>query len=38
MELNLKKSDFSKAKLVYLGYVVGGGEYKIDPKVLAIVI
>jgi hypothetical protein len=28
---NLKKCDFSQQSLVYLGYVIGGGELKIDP-------
>jgi hypothetical protein len=28
---NLNKCKFSKKYLVYLGYVIGGGEIKIDP-------
>jgi hypothetical protein len=28
---NLKKCEFSQQSLVYLGYVIGGGELKIDP-------
>jgi hypothetical protein len=28
---NLKKCEFSQDSLVYLGYVIGGGELKIDP-------
>lgn len=29
---NLNKCDFSQQSLVYLGYVIGGGELKIDPS------
>eukprot|EP00253_Pinus_taeda_P004842 PITA_04842 len=29
---NLKKCEFAQQSLVYLGYVVGGGELKIDPS------
>jgi len=29
---NLKKCDFVQQSLVYLGYVIGGGELKIDPS------
>jgi hypothetical protein len=29
---NLKKCEFSQHYLVYLGYVIGGGELKIDPS------
>jgi hypothetical protein len=29
---NLKKCEFSQQSLVYLGYVIGGGELKIDHK------
>jgi hypothetical protein len=28
---NLKKCEFSQYLLVYLGYVIGGGEFNIDP-------
>jgi hypothetical protein len=28
---NLKKCEFSQKSSVYLGYVIGGGEVKIDP-------
>eukprot|EP00253_Pinus_taeda_P027358 PITA_27358 len=28
---NLKKCEFARQPLVYLGYVIGGGELKIDP-------
>jgi hypothetical protein len=28
---NLKKCEFAQQYLVYLGYVIGGGELKIDP-------
>lgn len=27
---NLKKCEFEQPSLVYLGYVIGGGELKID--------
>ena len=29
---NLKKCEFAQQYFVYLGYVVGGGELKIDPS------
>ena len=29
---NLKKCEFAQHSLVYLGYVIGGGELKIDPS------
>ena len=29
---NLKKCEFAQQSLVYLGYVIGGGELKIDPS------
>ena len=29
---NLKKCEFARQSLVYLGYVIGGGELKIDPS------
>jgi hypothetical protein len=28
---NLKKCEFTQRSLVYFGYVIGGGELKIDP-------
>jgi hypothetical protein len=28
---NLKKCEFGKESLVYLGHVIGGGEMKVDP-------
>ena len=31
---NIKKCEFSQQTLVYLGYVIGGGEMKIDPSKL----
>ena len=36
--LNMSKCEFGKTSLVYLGHIVGGGELKIDPsKILVIV-
>ena len=29
---NIKKCDFVQQSLVYLGYVINGGELKIDPS------
>jgi hypothetical protein len=29
--INMPKCEFGKTSLVYLGYIVGGGELKIDP-------
>ena len=29
---NLKKCEFAQQSLMYLGYVIGGGELKIDPS------
>ena len=31
---NLKKCEFAQRSLVYLGYVIGGGELKIDPATM----
>lgn len=37
LRLNLKKCEFGKSSLVYLSFIVGGGELKVDPsKVQAI--
>jgi len=30
--VNIKKCEFVKLSLVYFGYVIGGGELKIDPS------
>ncbi|MDZ7970879.1 MAG: reverse transcriptase family protein, partial [Nostoc sp. DedSLP03] len=32
LKLNAKKCEFGKQTLVYLGFVIGGGELRIDPK------
>ncbi|KAJ9536800.1 hypothetical protein OSB04_un000024 [Centaurea solstitialis] len=32
LKLNQKKCEFGKAKLVYLGFVVGGGSLHVDPE------
>jgi len=29
---NIKKREFVQQSLVYLGYVIGGGELKVDPS------
>ena len=30
--ITMSKCEFGKTSLVYLGYIVGGGELKIDPS------
>jgi hypothetical protein len=35
---NLKKCEFSQQSLVYLGYMIGGGELKIDPTKMEAII
>ena len=30
--LNMPKCEFGKTYLVYLGYIIGGGELRIDPS------
>eukprot|EP00253_Pinus_taeda_P020498 PITA_20498 len=32
MLANIKKCDFAQHSLVYLGYVIGGGKFKMDPS------
>ena len=32
MYLNMSKRDFGKTYLIYIGYIVGDGELKIDPS------
>jgi hypothetical protein len=35
--LNMSKCEFGKTYLVYLGYIVGGGELKIDPSKVEVI-
>jgi hypothetical protein len=34
----LSKCEFGKTSLVYLGYIVGGGELKIDPSKVEVIV
>jgi hypothetical protein len=36
--IKLSKCEFSKTYLVYLGYIVGGGELKIDPSKVEVIV
>jgi hypothetical protein len=36
--LKLSKCEFGKTSLVYLGYIVGGGELKIDPSKVEVIL
>ena len=36
--LNISKCEFGKNFLVYLGYIVGGGELQIDPSKLEVIV
>jgi hypothetical protein len=36
--VNLSKCEFGKTSLVYLGYIVGGGELKIDPSKVEVIV
>ena len=36
--LKLSKCEFGKTSLVYLGYIVGGGQLKIDPTKIDLII
>ena len=36
--LNMFKSEFGKTSLVYVGYIVGGGELKIDPSKVEVIV
>ena len=36
--LKMLKCEFGKTSLVYLGYIVGGGELKIDPSKVEVIV
>jgi hypothetical protein len=36
--VKLSKCDFGKTSLVYLGHIVGGGQLKIDPSKVEVII
>ena len=36
--LNMSKCEFVKTYLVYLDYIVGGGELKIDPSKVEVIV
>ena len=36
--VKLSKCEFGKTSLVYLGYIVGGGELKIDPSKVEVIV
>ena len=36
--LNMSKCEFGKTSLVYIGYIVGGGELKIDPSKVEVIV
>jgi hypothetical protein len=36
--LNMSKYEFVKTSLVYLGHIVGGGELKIDPSKVKVIL
>jgi hypothetical protein len=36
--LKLSKCDFGKTSLVYLGHIVGGGQLKIDPSKVEVIV
>jgi hypothetical protein len=36
--VKLSKCEFRKTSLVYLGYIVGGGELKIDPSKVEVIV
>jgi hypothetical protein len=35
---NLKKCEFAQQSLMYLGYMIDGGELKIDPANMEVII
>ena len=37
LKLNGKKCEFGKDKLVYLGFIVGKGQRRIDPGKVAVI-
>ena len=36
--MKLSKCEFGKTSLVYLGHIVGGGQLKIDPSKIDVII
>ena len=36
--LNMSKCEFRKTSLVYLGHILGGGELKIDPSKVSVIV
>ena len=34
----MSKSEFGKTSLVYLGHIVGGGQFKIDPSKIDVIL
>ena len=36
--LKMSKCEFGKTSLVYLGHIVGGGELKIDPSKVEVIL
>ena len=36
--LKISKCEFGKTSLVYLGHIVGGGELKIDPSKVEVIV
>ena len=36
--LKMSKFEFGKIFLVYLGHIVGGGELKIDPSKVSVIV
>jgi hypothetical protein len=36
--LKLSKCEFGKTSLIYLGHIVGGGELKIDPSKVKVIL
>jgi hypothetical protein len=36
--VNLSKCEFGKTSLVYLGYVVGNGQLKVDPSKVEVIL
>ena len=38
MFLKMSKCEFGKTSLVYLGHIVGGGELKIDPSKVEVIV
>ena len=37
LRLNCKKCEFGKQTLIYLGFIVGGGELRVDPAKVKVI-